>query len=116
MSEHRPGQWQLCRHQERGPINRMESEDVLSDHVDVRRPVLRIHCFVRLIADPGHISGQGIEPDVEHVGGIVRQRNAPFECSAANGQIPQPTFHERRHFVSSRFRTYELRFFFIVIK
>ena len=41
--------------------------------------------------------------------GIIRHRDAPFECAAADGEIPQPAANKGNHFVTASLRTNELR-------
>ena len=41
--------------------------------------------------------------------GIVRDRNAPGKCAAADRKIAQAGAHERHHFVAPRFGTNEIR-------
>ena len=73
-------------HQKGWPIDRMKAQNILADHVHIRRPVgLETFCFRIGIADGGDIICQGIDPDVHDVGIVARYRHTPLERSSGNG-------------------------------
>ena len=83
----------------------MEANNLLADHLHIGGPVFLVLCrVVRAVAERRDVVGQRIEPDVDHVLGIVRNRNAPGEGAAADGKIAQAGAHERNHFIAPRFR------------
>ena len=68
----------------------METDDVLSDQVQIRRPVFAVLICgfpVRIIADPRDIVGQCIKPYINHVLVVKIYRNAPFETRPGYTQI-----------------------------
>ncbi len=63
MAEHLLRQLFLQRHQEDGPVDRMEADDILADQMKVRRPQLLIllrGITLRIIADTRDIVGQRV--------------------------------------------------------
>src|SRR5579872_134345 len=63
------------------PVDAMEANDLLTDHVQIGRPVF-LKCFLRAlvrrsITNGGDIVGKRVQPNVDHVLWIVRHRNAP---------------------------------------
>ena len=90
----------------------MEAHNFFADHVHIGRPVAFQLLLVRRIvgakANRGHVIGQRIEPDVDHVLGIAGHRNAPLERRAADRKIAQSAAHESDHFVAPGFRTNEV--------
>ena len=63
--------------------------------------------------DRAHVVDQRIEPDVEDVVAFHRQRNAPLDRGAADGEIVQALLHEREHFIAARFRQDEVGLLFV---
>ncbi len=90
MAEYALGQGQPGRHQEGGPVDRVEAHDVLADHVQVHRPEAGIR--VRRIGEAGHaeIVREGVDPDIHDVAGMLRHRHAPIEIGAADREVVQP--------------------------
>ena len=76
--------WQLNsgRHQERRPVHRVETDDVLADDVHVGRPVAPVRVALVGKADAGDVVGQGIDPDIHHVLGVIGHLDAPVERRA----------------------------------
>ena len=70
MAEHLLRKRQVEGHQENRPVDRMETDDVLADQVEIRRPelfkLLR-RMAVRIIADARDIVGQGIQPHITYM-------------------------------------------------
>ena len=82
MPEHLLRQRQPQRHQEDRPVNRMETDDILADQVQVRRPelvkLLRT-VAVRVVSDPRDIVGQRVQPHVSHMLRVKVNRDAPLK-------------------------------------
>jgi hypothetical protein len=80
----------------------MEPEDVLTDHVQVGRPVGRERLAMRVReADGGDVVGQRVEPDVHDVRGIAGYRNSPVEGGPRHREILQAAPDEAGHFVAA---------------
>ena len=90
MSEHLLGQGKSQSHEEDGPVNGVEADDVLSNQVKIRRPeflkLLRA-LPVAVVADARDIVGQGVQPHIGHVLGIKGHRNAPGKGGPGHAQI-----------------------------
>ena len=55
-------------HQQRRPVDRVELEDVLADHVEVRRPVALGQVLAGAgVGERGVVVEQRVEPDIEDV-------------------------------------------------
>src|SRR6516164_1905439 len=77
-------------HQKSRPINRMETQDVFTYHVQVGRPKGRkILTFEFRVPDRGDVVDERIEPNINHVFGVARHRDSPAEASAGDRQIAQ---------------------------
>ena len=96
-------------HQERGPVDRVEADDLLADQVQVGGPEV-------LAFDRAHVSGQRVEPDVEDVVAFDRHRDAPLDGRAADRKIVQPLLDERDHFVAARLGLDEIRLLFVELQ
>ncbi len=72
----------------------MKARDVHTDYMHISRPVTLKHCCVIWKADSGQVVGQGIEPHIDDVLRVARERDAPgfFEPVHAPryGEIAQP--------------------------
>src|SRR3546814_773481 len=67
VAEHLFRQRQFRTHQEGWPVNRMKTNDILADHMDIRRPEFA-EVAVRVgIAKPRKISRERIDPDIHHI-------------------------------------------------
>ena len=66
-------------HQENGPVDGVEADDVFPDQVKVRRPVsvVRIRRSVGVVACEGDIVAQGIQPHVDDVLRVEIHRDSP---------------------------------------
>ena len=87
-------------HQEDGPVNRVEADNVLSDQMQIRRPVLLIELSavaVRIIAYTCRIVGQGVEPDIDHMTRRKVDRNSPVKAGARHAEILQTRLQEIIH-------------------
>ena len=101
MSEYLLRQGLTQRHQENRPVNRMETDNVLSDQMQVCGPVLSYtaRCCLpsAVIADTGDIVGQRIQPYINHMLGIKVYRDAPVKGGSGYAQILQSRKQEVVH-------------------
>ena len=68
----------------------METDNVLSDQVKICRPVFfKLLCAVSItvIADPGDIVGQCVQPYINHMFWVKVYRNSPFKGCSGHTQI-----------------------------
>ena len=94
MAEHDFWQRQVGGHQERRPIDRMKSHDVLADDMQIGRPPFTIDA-----TGTGQIIGQRVDPDVHHMAGTARHRYTPIETSARHRQVFQTTVNKSAHLI-----------------
>ena len=98
----------------------MEAHDFLANHLQVRRPILLELLLVGFVGRSETYSGdvirQRVQPDVNHVLGIVGHRNAPGKSAATNREVAQPAAHKGHHLIAPRLRTNELRLFRIQLQ
>ncbi len=96
-------------HEHRRPDHTVEPDDVLADEVHVGGPVPveagRLGRVVTAVAERGDVVQQRVDPDVGDVFLRRRDRNAPRERRARDGQVPQAALDER---VTSLRRVYGL--------
>ena len=97
------------RHQERGPVHRVETDDVLADDVHVRRPVAPVLVALVGEADAGDVVGQRVDPDIHHVLFVAGHLDAPVERGARDREIAQAALDEAHHLVLARVRSDEIR-------
>ena len=119
VGPHLLGQGQAGRHQERGPVDGVKADDLLADQVDVNRPqalVVRPRPVVLSIADRAHVGRERVEPDVEHVLGIVGQGDSPAQRGTANRQVVQARPHESHDLVAPGIGLDELRLGFVQLQ
>ena len=111
------GQLDPGRHQERRPVHRVEPDDVLADHVQVGRPVAGEHRRVGVgKAHPGQVVGQGVDPHVHDVVGVIGDGHAPVERGPRDRQIAQPTGDEADHLVAPHVGCDEVRMGAVVLE
>jgi len=83
-------------HQEGRPVDRVEAQDVLADHVQIRRPEgAELLALGVRIAGGGDVVGQRVEPDIHDMRRIARHRDAPAEAGARHREVAQPRLDER---------------------
>jgi len=58
--------------------------------------------------DSAHVRGECIEPDIEDVGGFVRDGDAPFDGGAADGDVLEALLYKRDDFIAARLGPDEL--------
>ena len=77
--------------EEGGPVDAVEADDLFADEVEVGGPVLFELCGVfggvAAVSDGGHVVGEGVEPNVDDVGLVARDGNAPLEAGAGDGEV-----------------------------
>ena len=89
-------------HQEGRPVNRMEAQDILADHVQIGRPESAEQVAIGIrVPHSGYVVGQRVEPDIHDVVVIARHRHAPVEGGARDGQVPQPALHKADHLIAA---------------
>src|SRR5579883_129107 len=90
----------------------MEAHDLFADHVHIRRPVaIELRVVFLAITERRNVIAEGIQPYVNHVLRITRNRYAPFKRAATDGEIAQAATHKRNHLVATRFRADKIRVF-----
>ncbi|MBG9885357.1 hypothetical protein ABE10_01900, partial [Bacillus toyonensis] len=99
VREHALGHVDPRRHQHRRPDHRVEAQDVLADHM-VGRPATGELLVVRAVPDRGGIVQQRVDPHVDDMRRVPRQRNAPVEGRARDREVFQPLRDERDHLVA----------------
>src|SRR5699024_3406148 len=90
MAEYLFGQRKSQSHQQNRPVNGMKTDDVLSDQMQVRRPVFfKLLCAVTIavITDAGDVIGQRIQPYIDHMLWIKIHRDSPFKGGSGYTQI-----------------------------
>ncbi len=105
MAEYLFGKRDSRRHQEGRPIDRVETNHVLADQMDRRRPKFAPQLGVVGIAEAGDVVGQRIEPHVHHVPGVravaARHRNAPVEAGARDAEVLEAALDEAEDFIAA---------------
>src|SRR5438874_13232642 len=101
-------------HQECGPVDSVEPDDVFTDYVNVSWPVAA--AFVFGTAHGAEVRGESVKPDIENVRLFSGHRNAPANCGASDAEIFESAFDEANDFVAARFRLDEGRIFFVEIQ
>ena len=102
MREHAPRRLEPGGHQHRGPVHRVEAQDVLADEVVVDGPPLGEARVVGRVADRGAVVEQRVDPHVRDVLRIPRQRHAPVDRRAAHREVLQTAADEAEHLVQPR--------------
>ena len=100
MTEDLLRQRKIQRHQKNRPVNGMKTDDVLSDQMQVRRPVMAelFRAFpAALIPNPGDVIGQSVQPDIDHMLRIKVHRNPPLKGGSGYTQILQARKQEVIH-------------------
>ena len=92
------------RQQHRRPVHAVLADDVLADQVVVDRPPLLEALRIGAEADRGEVVGQRVEPHVRHVARVPRQRDAPRQAGAADGEVAQPGADQPERLVAAELR------------
>ena len=85
-----PRQLDAGAHEERGPVDAVEADDVLADDVDVGGPPLRELLVVVREAGGGDVVRQGVDPHVHHVLVVAGHRHTPVEGGAGDREVLEP--------------------------
>src|SRR5437868_1417626 len=111
------GKRQAGSHQKCRPIDAVKADDFFADHVQIGRPILFVlGLVIRAVSERSDVVGKRVEPDIDHVLRIVRNRNAPLEGGTAHREIAQSASNKRNYFVAARFRADEVRLFGIELE
>ena len=104
VAEHALGQFDSGRPQECGPVDGVESGDVLADEVQVGGPVLGEQFVVGVgVAEAGDVVGEGVDPHVHDVLVVAGYGYAPVEGGAGDGQVVEAALDEGDQFVAAGF-------------
>ena len=82
MAKYLLGKGHIQGHQENGPVDGVESDDILANQMKVSGPVLlKLVCTaaVTIITNTGDIVGQGIQPYIGHMLRVKINGDAPAE-------------------------------------
>ena len=113
MTEDLFGQRQIQSHQEDGPVDGVEADDILTNQMQVSRPVFLKEVgtvSVAVVADTGDIVGQGIQPYVGYMLRIEGYGDTPGERGTGYAEILQTWKQEViHHFVFTGYRLDEFR-------
>ena len=111
MAEHRVRDGQPGRHEHGRPDDAVETRDVFAHEVVLHGPAgveLAGALALVAVADAGEVGQQSVGPHVGHVALVERQRHAPVERAARDGQVLQTALHERHDLVLARLGTDEV--------
>ena len=108
MGEDGLGQFQPHGHEEGGPVDSVEAEDVLAHDLKIGRPNA-IRCSREVIQ-------QRIEPHIDHMRLIAWDRNAPGDAGAADGEVLETPFYESLHLVEAEVRLDEIGVLFVPLQ
>ena len=100
MSEHLLRQRLPQSHQKDGPVNGVETDNVLTDQMQIGRPKLPVlirAVSIGIIADAGNIVCQSIQPYVHNMLFVKVHRNPPLEGGSGHTQILQARQKEIIH-------------------
>ena len=99
-------QRQIGGQQERGPVDAVEADDLFADEMEIGGPVffelLLVGGVITAVADGGHVVGEGVEPDVDNVLFVTRDRDAPLEAGARDAEVLEAGFDEAEDLVAAR--------------
>ena len=96
------------REQHGRPVQTVETRDVLSDHVEVGRPVAREEPVRLRVADPGDVVDERVEPDVDGLVRIDRERNPPRARGARDRDVLEAAIDHVHDLVAPDFGDDEL--------
>ena len=98
------------REQHRGPDHRVEAQDVLAEQLPARRPQARGQVLAGAgVRERGGVVDERVDPDVDRLVGIPRQRHAPVDGLARDRDVLQAALDVRAHLVEARLRQHERR-------
>ena len=97
VAKHLLGQGLVQSHQQDGPVDGVEPQDVLANEVDIGGPVFLVHLAVVAVhveAGESDIVAQGVDPHIGDVLGVKLHRDAPGEAGAGHAQVLQAGLQE----------------------
>ena len=98
MAVHLLGEGQVQRHEDGGPDNGVEADDLLAHKVDVGGPVLlKVMVSAVLITQGVDIVGEGVDPHIDHVARVEVHGHAPSKAGPGDAQILQAGLDEIVH-------------------
>src|SRR6202011_5190117 len=105
VREYAPRHFHARREQESRPIDGVEAHNVLSDHVQVGRPVAPEFWALDVrIANGGDVIGERIDPHVHDVLRVGWHFDAPVEGGARDREVLQAALDEARYLVETLLR------------
>ena len=102
MCEDAPRRLETGGHQHRGPVHRVETQDVLAHQVVVDGPPLGETRVVGRVPHRRAVVEQRVGPHVRNVLRVPRERNAPVDRRATHREILEATPDETEHLVHPR--------------
>ena len=113
MRVHALGHLEAARHEQRRPDHRVEPQDLLADHVVLRRPEPRAILGERAVwiaqTERGRVVEERVDPHIDHMLGSVGHPDAPCEVRARDWHILQAIAHAPEHFVEPAIGSHEPR-------
>ena len=110
VDEQLVGQLVPGREQHRGPDHGVEAQDVLAQELPAGRPQARRQILARAcVGERRGVVDERVDPDVDRLVGIPRQRHAPVDGLARDRDVAQPALDVRAHLVEPRLRQHERR-------
>ena len=106
------GQGLAHSHQEDGPVNGVETQNVFTDQMHIGGPqfLIQLRRILGIVADTGDVVVQSVHPNVYNVTGIKVHGNTPAEGGTGHAQILQTGFQEVvYHFFLTRLGLNKLR-------
>src|SRR5690554_1758936 len=94
----------------------MEAEYILSNQVNIGRPVVLKSLLIMQIPDSSNIIAQGIEPDIDYMLIIYGKWYSPIKGGSGNAEIIQPLFDKADHFIPTAFRLYKMGIIFYMLQ
>src|SRR5262249_41116137 len=94
---------------QRGPEDAVEAKDVLAEQVPHLGPELRPEVFpLARVRERAQVVDQRVDPDVDDLLRIPRDRDAPGLARAAEAEVLQPARDERARLVVAKARQHEV--------
>jgi len=107
VDEHPLRNLDLGGHQEGGPVDRVELEDVLRQDVE-RRPELLGDVLIGSVAERRVVVEERVEPDVDHLVGVPGDGHPPLQGRPGERDVLQALLDEGERLVAPEVRRDEL--------
>src|SRR5215470_17962221 len=102
MGEDAARRLQTGRHEESRPIDCMEPQDVLADNVKIGGPESgKFQTLGIRIAGCSDVIGQRVEPYIDHMVRVARNRDPPAETRSRDRQIAEAGLDEADDLIAS---------------